>query len=254
MSSRIKELRNRPENCINLIDMLSLICPEGKTKYVETLLRIMRSSEKITEHKNDSLDFMENEFGIDKSVFAKSDVIEIIHTKQFFESLFEVSDVKLFIKFCDYNERNLIPENDLSKYRSFIHVESAVNMAEIKLTEKEMESQIIRLYEDEEWLVLKPLTYESSRKYGSNTKWCTTQENNQSHFDKYAKGILIYSLNKKTNVKVATYKDLNGEEFSFWNSTDQKIDSMDSDLSFDVLKLIRTEAKTCKTGNLSLKK
>ena len=125
-------------------------------------------------------------------------------------------------------------------------------MAELKECEKEMESQILRIFEDDEWLILRPLTFEASKKYGSNTKWCTTMERDSDHFDRYGKGILIYTLNKKTNLKIASYKALDNPEFSFWNATDERIDSLDAQLPFEILSVIKKEVENNKVGNTSI--
>jgi len=249
--SVLKELKARPENNINIVDMLSLLCLDGKSKYVETLLRIMKSTENIEDYKKEVTKRLETEYGVDPDILKSYDTLQVIFIDKFFRDMFEIKDLQNYRKFCEYNERGLIEENDVSRYSSFEQVSSVVSMAELKLNEKEMEKQIIKLYDTDEWLVLKPLTFEASKKYGANTKWCTTSEGESYHFEKYAKGILIYSLTKKNNYKVACYKDLAGSEFSFWNQTDQKIESLDSDLPMEILKLIKDEVKTCKTGNLS---
>jgi hypothetical protein len=249
--SVIKELREKPESSINLIDILVLICPEGKTKYVETLLRIMKSTENIEEYKQEVIQRLESDYGIDRKELKGYSAIQIIHIEKFIKDMFAVKDLENFRNFCEYNERGLIEENDVSRYTTFEQVTKAVNIAQLKLNEKEMEKQVLKVYEDDEWLVLKPLTFEASKKYGSNTKWCTTTETEPQHFDRYGKGILIYSINKKTNYKVATYKDLSGVELSFWNQTDQKIDSLDSELPMSILKIIKDDVKVCKSSNLS---
>ncbi len=51
--------------------------------------------------------------------------------------------------------------------------ELQMSLADLKMVDKEMEKQIEKLFEDEQWLVLKPLSYLASKKYGASTKWCT---------------------------------------------------------------------------------
>ena len=252
--SKIKDLKTDPENSINLVEILSLVCPTGKSKYVDAILRIVKSTTGLDEAAAENRESLISDYGMNKADLAEFDSLQIIHMKKFLDDVFELTDIKAFQKFCAYNERNLIKNNDLSRYSKFAEVHAAVGAADLKLTEKQMESQIVKLYEDAEWLVLKPLTFEASKKYGANTKWCTTTENNSDHFNRYGKGILTYCLNKKTNHKIASYKALEGNEFSFWSPTDEKIDSLDSGLPFEILKIISDEAKNCKTGNLSIKK
>jgi hypothetical protein len=104
------------------------------------------------------------------------------------------------------------------------------------------------MYEDDEWLVLRPLTRESSVKYGAGTKWCTASTNEEYQFYRYTRrGILIYTINKKTGQKVAAFKNTdpyNEPELSFWNEIDTRIDSYEAELPEFIMKLIFTEFKT----------
>ena len=80
-----------------------------------------------------------------------------------------------------------------------------LSLADIKSELKGLENETIKVYEDDVWLLVRPLSYLSSKKYGSNTKWCTTTESNSEYFIKYSsKGVLIYCINKKTGYKVAS--------------------------------------------------
>ena len=77
-------------------------------------------------------------------------------------------------------------------------VMNQISIAELKLIDKELEKLVLKLHEDEEWLIIKPLTYESSKKYGAGTKWCTAADNEDYQFYNYTnRGILIYTINKK---------------------------------------------------------
>jgi hypothetical protein len=56
-------------------------------------------------------------------------------------------------------------------------------------------------------------------------------------------------MNKKTGYKVASFYSLkkSDPEFSFWNQKDEKIESMDSELSDSMLRIIREVSKDPKT-------
>jgi hypothetical protein len=159
------------------------------------------------------------------------------------------------MKFCEYNERGLIEQSDLSRYSTFDEILTATSIAEVKTLEKDLEKQIKVIYSGDEWIVLRPLTYVASRKYGSSTKWCTTQENNPEYFIRYAKkGILLYMINKITGLKVACFKSLdnNDPEFSFWNQVDVRIDSIESELPSFIMECIKEEVSKNPVSNLSL--
>ena len=243
--SRAKELKEKPENNINMFELFSLLSPEGKSKYTETLIRIMKKTPNIDEHKKEIIERLSDEFKIPKETLKKFTTLEIVFFYRMIDSMFNFSDLKAFQKFCELNERGLIKQNDLSRYNSFDEVLSELSLAEMVADMKDMEKQIRIVFESDEWLMVRPLTYTASRKYGSNTKWCTTQENNPDYFMKYAsRGVLIYAINKKNGYKVASFNSLdkNEPEFSFWNQKDVRIDSMQTELSDNLLGMIKRES------------
>lgn len=245
--SKIRDLKTNPEISLNLIEVLELFSPDKKSKYTETLFRLMKSSKRLDSHVKEirhyftqTYDFIKNE-ELDK--FSNFQILLIY---RFIDSFFETEDLKNFRKFCEYNERGLIIQNDLTKYKSFVEIINQLSLAELKVDGKDLENEVIKVYEDDEWLLIRPLTYLSSKKYGSNTKWCTTTESNPEYFMKYTKkGVLIYCINKKTGYKVASFYSLdkNDPEFSFWNQKDSRIDSLDSELTDDLRKIILETSK-----------
>lgn len=248
--SRAKDLRNQEDNFINIYDVMSLFVFEKKHKYTETLLRIMKNTQNIDEHVNDIKKHLNREFNIPQTFLSTLSNLQLIFIYRFVDSMFNIEDLKKFQKFCEYNERNLIQQNDMSKYKSFDEIIKAVDMADLVVQEKEMEKQVKVIFKNDEWIILRPLTFAASKKYGSNTKWCTTF-NDQTYFNKYTtNGVLIYCINKKTGYKVASYfsLDKNNHEFSFWNATDIRIDSMETELPNELLKLIFTENKSNKSN------
>jgi hypothetical protein len=119
---------------------------------------------------------------------------------------------------------------------------------------KGLENQIIKEYEDEKWVAVRPLTFSASAKYGSSTRWCTTYQREKQYFEKYwRKGILVYFINKQSGYKFAGFKGLNGDaEFSFWNAEDSRIDYLDvnaDDYLFPIVRKIFQSEQTNK--NLS---
>jgi hypothetical protein len=256
--SKIKELRTNPDNNLNLVTVLELFSPEGKSKYTDMLLRLMKNTPNLKDHIKDIKNTLKNEFTfIGDEQLNKFGDIQLMLLYRFIDSFFNVQDLVNFKKFCDYNERNLIEQNDLSKYKSYEDIINAVSVADMKVETKDMENQIIKVFEDDEWLLLRPLTYLASKKYGSNTKWCTTQSNNSEYFIKYSsKGVLIYCINKKTGYKVASFYSLdkNDQEFSFWNQKDTRVDSLQTELNDELRKIIgeTSMAKNAKTNRYLL--
>lgn len=255
--SKAKELKLNPENNLPIADMFSKFVPEGKSKYLDLLFRIMKGSNNFKNHVDEIKKHYEDFFEIPSSVWEETPDLQLVYFHNLIEKLFNLEDIKSFQKFCQYNERSLIKQNDLSRYKSFQDVHNSLSIAEAIMDTKSMEKQIKVLMDDEEWLVLRPLTFESSKKYGSNTKWCTTTQSNPEYFYKYTKrGVLIYCINKLTGYKVASFYSLdkNEPEFSFWNQKDTRIDSLEAEIPDSVRILIREESlsKGAKTNRFLL--
>ena len=253
--SRIRNLKTNPEHIINMIDIVELFVPEKKTKYVETLIRIMRKTKNLEEHQKEVIELYKKDFNITEDAFKDFTPLQMLFMYRLIDSMFNHGDLQSFMKFCEYNERGLIEQSDLSRYSTFDEILTATSIAEVKTLEKDLEKQIKVIYSDDEWIVLRPLTYISSRKYGSSTKWCTTQENNPEYFIRYAKrGILLYMINKVTGLKVACFKSLldSDPEFSFWNQVDVRIDSIESELPLFIMECIKEEVSKNPVSNLSL--
>ena len=245
--SKIKELKTESGNNFNIVDVLELFSAGKKSKYVDLLLRLMKNTNNISDHIKEIKDDLAIRFDfVTKEDLDKFSNIQIILMYKFIDSFFHTDDLKSFRRFSELNERGVITQNDLSKYKSFDEVMNQLSIADMKIESKGLENEIIKLLDDEEWLVVRPLTFLSSRKYGSNTKWCTTSEGNPDYFIKYAsKGVLIYCINKMSGYKVASFYSLDKSdpEFSFWNQKDTRIDSLDAEIPDTIRILIQQTSK-----------
>ena len=76
----------------------------------------------------------------------------------------------------EYMNNNQIENKDVTSYSSVEDLRSAITLASLKKISKELESQVIKEFEDDTWVCVRPLTFSSSAKYGSGTKWCTTYQ------------------------------------------------------------------------------
>jgi len=249
--SKIEELKKQnPNLIIDFVDVIKLLLE--KPKYVELKVNLSKKDKKFDSEKPYIKNNLRENFYISEEKTKDKSSIELIIINYFVETFIGKDNYEIFYDFMSYNERKLIENNDLSKYSSFDDVRNAVAIAELKSNTKEFEKEIVKLYETNEWLVLKPLSWEASKKYGNSTKWCTAARGEYYQFYRYSKqGILIYCLNKLTGKKVAFFKELDNE-ISFWNAEDRRIDSIESGLSIDVLDIIKNEIHNCKNSNFSL--
>jgi hypothetical protein len=51
-------------------------------------------------------------------------------------------------------------------------------------TEKDIKKEAEKLFENDRFLIVRPLSHKSSCYYGASTQWCTTSENDESYFNK----------------------------------------------------------------------
>jgi hypothetical protein len=85
-------------------------------------------------------------------------------------------------------------------YKDLRNLKIAVGTSEQIREEKTFnrEEHSVTLFEDDNYLFIRPTTHKGSAKYGANTKWCTAGKNNKKMFDDYTKsGLLVYLLDKK---------------------------------------------------------
>jgi hypothetical protein len=245
--SRLRDLKSNVENNVNLFDLFSLFSPDEKSKYTETLIRLMKKTKNFNEHVEEIKEHFVDQFNFNREKLDTIPKLQIVFFYRLIDSMFNVADLQSFQKFCEYNERGIIKQNDVSKYNSFDDILKELSMAEMIAETKNLEKQVKVVLDNDEWLLVRPLTFISSKKYGSNTKWCTTQENNPEYYVKFAsKGVLIYCINKKTGYKVASFYSLdkNDPEFSFWDQKDKRIDSLDAEITDDIRLIIREESKS----------
>jgi hypothetical protein len=252
--SKFDELKKQHKDlALNDLDLMKMAVPDQASKYVEVLAKLAKSKYKEIAGSHGGEDILRKaclstlaDWGIDYNYLETLETPVLWAMWNRMETLLGSSSFRLFLKFANLNERKLIDNNDVTSYKSFDEIEQAVSLAEMKLIDKELEKQIKKVYEDDEWLSLRPLSLEASMKYGANTKWCTTTNTGQYYARYSSRGVLIYNINKKTGYKVACFKNLSPDhdnEFSWWDVTDRKIEVLDSEAPLTVLEAVRNEIK-----------
>lgn len=252
--SKIEELKKQNKFLnLSVYDVFTFILPNEKSKYIELLTNILKNENNDTERYSDY--YYEDirtglvNYGLDAKKVYSLTKIELSVVSSFMDRLLSSSDIQTLKTFIEYNERNLIVNKDITTYKTFSELMREVSVSELKVMDKNLEKQVKVVYDNDEngWLVIRPLTFSSSRKYGAGTKWCTTMENDPQYFFKYAKGsILIYVINKNTGYKVAIHYNIYDKEITFWNEKDSRIDSLMTELTGEILEVIRGEIKDTK--------
>ena len=119
-----------------------------------------------------------------------------------------------------------LEKKDINQYGSFEELDLVLSEPRSKDEEKKMESETEKIYEDNDFIVIRPLSLPASCKYGAGTKWCVTQKN-ADHFKRYTSGDqkLYFILRKKGKLgqpfyKVAVHFDSNGNT-TWWDAQDR---------------------------------
>lgn len=191
--SRLDKLKEQhPELNISVIDLIGMIDPTDTYKYSEFLIKILKNWYRDVDIR----------YGIGIDMFGEQNV-EILN------------------EFEKHSKSKRIEKNDISQHDTFITLQTEVNKAKEILRLKELEKQTKKLFDNDEWLVLIPLSYEASKLYGMETKWCTTQERYWNDYIRKYK--LIYVINKITNKKYAISRDkTEDKDLKAWLSDDSE--------------------------------
>jgi hypothetical protein len=255
---KIDELKKQNPNFnINIIDIINDIY--GKSKYTEMVVNLIKNKYNKRNNDNNYSDIyreLVREFKLNPDKLITKNYFDLVNMIRVLSEYIGYNESKTIEKFIELNEKNLIEQNDLTSYKKIEELELQISLSDLKVVDKELEKQVLKLLETDEWLVLKPLSYQASVKYGSGTKWCTSSKNESEYYFRYSKrGILIYYINKKTGDKVAGFKNLDvgyERETSFWSIIDIRIDSLECDLPEDVMNIFKKEFKNTKKTNWEL--
>jgi len=253
--SKITEIRNQyPELNLSVIDLFLKMDGTKTNKYVPLFCNMLSHrfqpykmwNKRDADYEMAHITEKVESIGINCEGMSPNEIYSINLLIDYFIQ----EDIRLLNSFREYNERNLIPNRDITSYKNLDDIRTSVGLASLKENEKEMKTQIVKEYENETWLALRPLTFGASSKYGSATKWCTTYQSDKQYFERYwRRGILVYFINKVTGLKFAVFKSLDYEkELSFWNATDNRVDFLELDIDDYMIPIIRNVLKSDKTN------
>lgn len=254
--SRLDELKKQyPELNMTVFDMMKRLDISKSYKYLPLMCKIFGSRFNVKSHFHTD-DLSKGMLEIQANLITKGISTDELTDNQLFYLLNYISEhftsetYQTLTHFMSLMEKGLIENKDVTSYKNIDDIRGALTLASMKELTKELEGQIIREYEDEKWLILRPLTFSASAKYGASTRWCTTYQREKNYFEKYwRKGILVYFINKQTGYKFAGYKGLHDDnEFSFWNAEDNRVDYLDVDADDYLFPIVRKIFKSNATN------
>lgn len=214
--SKIDKLKEQhPELNVSIIDLLTKIDPSDTNKYIEFLIKQLKNS-----------------YGYDE---GQEDVSLYLITE-----IVGVENVTTLNEFDIHCKASRVKKNDISQYKTWREMKQSVKIADEIVRQKELEKQVVKLMDNDEYCVLIPLSYEASKIYGANTKWCTTQE---VHWKNYIQSYkLIYIIDKKINDKYAVSIAVNNKDkIQAWLSDDNEVHILNLPVSVEVINLIVKE-------------
>lgn len=167
-------------------------------------------------------------------------------------------------EFEELSQKNLLENKDIYAYSSNQEIVDTIKLAREKVTKSQVKKfETLALYEDDNFLVLQPLTSRSSSVYGKSTKWCVASD--QHDFKKYFKqytenGVLVYVIDKRVKEeetrnnlysKVAFHNDKNktGQSaITVWDTKDAQLNAMSmmelmEIIPNDIMKIVNTALK-----------
>lgn len=246
---------HNPWSNINIIDMLSIMDPSKTNKFLPFLIKYYKNI-----NDNEDINFIDRENYIDDvvrsfSIEEKRDTINNFTKLELdvFYRLLELINKKHNVRevleeFNEHCNSYRIEKNDISDYNDITEIIEANKKASFKILENHKEHKVHVVMENKDWLLIKPLTFESSLKYGASTKWCTVMKNNPDYYYRYStRGVLIYIINKNTLVKTACFIPLDNEESTYsnplklYNEADVETDSYMLELNNDVMETLINE-------------
>jgi hypothetical protein len=259
--ARLKEIKEKYSNWdISIIDILSELDTTGTNKYTELFLKSIQNEHNYL-YKNEvniDSDWYLNKLNewFDLELNSENNIndgeLQFIKFKLLNTFINEANFLKIK-KFIDYSERKLI-KTDVNQIKTIEDIDRLICISDFKNIDKELSKDVLIEFKDENWLLIRPLTYESSLKYGASTKWCTASKDTYDHFFRYTESsILIYCIDLKRGDKFGFHRDISqsanrhNTEISFWNTADYRVDSMQCNFSPDVINhLMNIELKSNK--------
>jgi len=148
----------------------------------------------------------------------------------------EVEDIIELVKEFDRFQQSL-DVKDINRYNLDglkLAIESHKETSKSQLKKVDT-SGTKKIFEDKNILIVRPLTYESSCKYGAGTRWCTTMAGQPSYFESHTKGdqglyyIILKNFNKDNKFyKIAIHITPNTE--TWYDATDERMSDREKEV------------------------
>jgi hypothetical protein len=189
------------------------------------LLDILKES-LLAEYNKSQLDYISSKLGIERN--------------SEFDSLMNALDAQ-GLKYPELKDK--ITKGEIKSFNDLKALKIQSKSAEKKSIGEDAE----KIFEDDNFLVVVPLTHKASCKYGAGTKWCTT-EKDPYHWDEYTDDqqmTLYYILNKTLSqsnpfYKVAILINRNNNINSVFDAEDNNISNKNKNI-LDIINYLKSK-------------
>ncbi len=201
--SRIKELKEKyPHLNLSFFDIMTRLDISKSNKYLPLICKIFSKRFDVNHQYENEVKSRIEEYksrltssGLDVEDLDANEIYVITHMIDYFTN----DNLNSITQFMEYMERGLIENKDVLKYDDLDSIRGAIALASMKEWTKDLEGEIIKEYEDDKWVIIRPLTFAASAKYGATTRWCTTYSREKQYFEKYwRRGICNWIKGLKT--------------------------------------------------------
>ena len=161
--------------------------PSGNNKYLDWLAKILLYplSDIPTDYLNDEKNDVNNDYWSRRYAEYK------IHDQN-------RKDLKDDVEYFNSYPRKF-EQRDINQYSGWDELHKAVEKAKLKLSRKEIkESGVVKLFENDDFLLLTPLTHQAACRYGSGTRWCVAMRGYSGYFEQYfTQGPIFFLMDKR---------------------------------------------------------
>jgi hypothetical protein len=208
--------------------LLQILLQEGRKEDLRK-----KYTEKFKEYP-ETLDFILGISDLADTNFKYADfVLKNTHPNSSPEEVEHIIDlVKDFDRFNQSLEIKDINQYDIYKLVTAIDKHRENSKSQLKKVDT---SGTKKIFEDKNILIVRPLTYESSCKYGAGTRWCTTMAGQPSYFESHTKDdqglyyIILKNFNKDNKFyKIAIHITPNTE--TWYDATDERMSDREKEV------------------------
>jgi hypothetical protein len=234
-------IQENPNMDLNLVRLISKLDPSKTNKLTPFMIKVFKK--RIVDFEKD-LSQVEGGLYGSRYEYVNGKMSDVSGTEKFIMTWvidqFRAENIEILKEFSEVLDKGLVDQNDISKYENFEEITNQLSVARTKDLLKKSRKEISVVYEDDEIMMLKPLSFEASLKYGAGTKWCTAMKNEPEYFYRYSKnGILIYLINKETGRKFGCHSErFDNNRVQIFNEIDQVIDSFHMGLPYEKLTIL----------------